>query len=72
MSNGVTLDEVEKLATRLPPPERLKLVAHVCEQLAGTVPREAVVESTDPEHLRRVDAWLAECDAIAEGIEGQP
>ncbi len=31
MSNGVTLDEVEKLATRLPPPERLKLVAHVCE-----------------------------------------
>jgi len=31
-----------------------------------------VVESTDPEHLRRVDAWLAECDAIAEGIEGQP
>jgi hypothetical protein len=26
---------------------------------------------TESERLRRVDAWLAECDAVAESIEGE-
>ncbi len=71
MSNVVTLEEVEQLATQLPTPERLKLVARVCEQLATAIPGEVDVERTDREHLVRVDAWLSDCDAVAESIEGE-
>ena len=71
MSNSVTLEEVERLVTQRPAPERLKLVAHVCEQLATAAPREAGVERIDREHLARVNVWLADCDAVAKSIEGE-
>ena len=35
MSNGVTFEQVEQLAVRLPPPEQLKLVACISEQLSS-------------------------------------
>lgn len=36
MANGVTLEQVEQMVEQLPPPERLKLAAHICEQLSTT------------------------------------
>ncbi len=33
MSNRVTLEQVEQLAAQLLPPEQLKLMANICEQL---------------------------------------
>ena len=38
MPESVTLEQVEELATQLPPGERLKLVARVCEQLSIALP----------------------------------
>ena len=29
------------------------------------------MERTKQEHLAQVDAWLADCDAVAESIEGE-
>lgn len=71
MANRVTLEQVEQLATQLPPPERLKLVAHICEQLSVTQTAESDEEKARWERLAQVDAWLAECDTVAESIEGE-
>lgn len=70
MSNIVTLDQVEQLTTQLPPPERLKLVAHICEQLSATQTAESGEEKARRGRLAQVDAWLSECDTVAESIEG--
>lgn len=71
MSNRVTLEQVEQLVVQLPPPERLKLVAHICEQLSATPTAESDEEKSRRERLVQVDAWLAECDTVAESIEGE-
>jgi hypothetical protein len=34
MSSTITLEQVKQLAVQLPPPEQLKLVARICEQLS--------------------------------------
>jgi len=73
MSNPVTLEQAEQLATQLPPPEQLKLVAYISEQLSGllktTLSHDA--ESTRRKREMMADALLAELDAIAESIEGE-
>ncbi|MDI6792211.1 MAG: hypothetical protein QME81_05010 [bacterium] len=56
---------------QLPLPERLKLVAHVCEQLSVMPTMESDEEKARRERLAQVDAWLAECDTVAESIEGK-
>ncbi|MCH8293305.1 hypothetical protein IH992_19665 [Candidatus Poribacteria bacterium] len=71
MSNRVTLEQVEQLAAQLLPPEQLKLMAHLCEQLSTTQITESREESARQEQLAQVDAWLAECDTVAESIEGE-
>ena len=71
MSNRVTLEQVEQLVTQLLPPERLKLVAYICEQLSATQTAEGDEEEARRERLAQVDAWLAECDTVAESIEGE-
>ena len=38
MSDRVTFEQVEQLAVQLPPPEQLKLVARISEQLSGFMP----------------------------------
>jgi len=73
MSNAVTLEQAEQLAIQLPPPEQLKLVAYISEQLSGLL---KITLSHDAESARRkremmADALLAELDAIAESIEGE-
>jgi len=72
MSNAVTLEQAEQLVTQLPPPEQLKLVAYISEQLSGLL---KTTLSHDAESARKreaqADALLAELDEIAESIEGE-
>lgn len=71
MSNRVTLEQVEQLAVKLPPSEQLKLVAHISEQLSVTPTVESDEKEARQKRLAQVDAWLAECDAVAESIDGK-
>jgi len=75
MSNRVTLEQLEQQVAQLPPHEQLKLVAHISKQLSAmplATPTEAIAgERARQERLAKVDAWLAECDAVAESIEGE-
>ncbi|HIE29186.1 TPA: hypothetical protein EYP66_18090 [Candidatus Poribacteria bacterium] len=70
MSNTVTLGEVEQLAAQLPPPERLKLVACICEQLsAATTEDEA--ERVKQVRLQLAEELLAECNDIEDDSQGE-
>ena len=73
ISNTVTFEQVEQLAVQLPPPEQLKLVTCLSEQLSALL---RTLQPLDMELARQkreaaADALLAELDAIAESIEGQ-
>lgn len=71
MATKVTLKEVEQLAAQLSPQEQLKLIARLCEHLSAMPTVEGDEEKARQERLAQVDAWLAECDAVAESIEGE-
>ena len=73
MSNQVTVEQVEQLAVQLSPPEQLKLVARISEQLSGLVLKipSSGIEQVQREREAMADALLAELDAIAESIEGE-
>jgi len=62
MPDRASLEDAERLVSQLPPTERLKLVAHVCEQLSA--------ETSGPGRLSDVDAWLADCDALRMRLGG--
>lgn len=75
MSDTVTLEQVEQLAVQLSPREQLKLVAHVSEWLIVT-PLTASMEERGVGHvqlerLAQVDAWIAQCNEVAELWEGE-
>ena len=70
MSNTVTLGEVEQLAIQLPPPEQLKLVARICEQLSAAA-TEAVAEQVRLVRLQLAEELLAECDDIEDDSQGE-
>ena len=74
MSNGVTLKQVEQQVAQLSPQEQLKLAAYITGQLSAiplVAPTGEIEEQARSVRLAEVDAWLAECDAVAEGIEGE-
>ena len=75
MSHRATLDQVEQLAVQLPSREQLKLVAHISEWLSvtpfGRATEERGVERAQRERLAQVDAWIAQCDKVAELWEGE-
>ena len=71
MSNGATLEQVSQLVAQLPPPERLRLMAQMCNQLSTMQIAESDEEKVRGERLAQMDAWLAACDAVAESIEGE-
>jgi len=73
MSNRVTLKQLEQQVAQLQPQEQLKLVAYIATQLSAM---SLEVPTREEEQMRRarlaeVDAWLAECDRVAESIEGE-
>lgn len=47
MAYGLTLEEVEQMAQRLPAAQQLKLVAHIGERLSAALPQQAP-EAADP------------------------
>jgi hypothetical protein len=70
----VTLKQVEAQVAQLPPQEQLKLVAYIAGQLSTislVAPTSEIKKKTRRARLAEVDAWLAECDAVAESIEGE-
>ncbi len=65
--------QVEQQVVQLPLQAQLKLVVSIAERLSAmpfTTPT-AKIEEQRQTRLAEVDAWLAECDAIAESIEGE-
>ena len=70
MSNTVTLEQVEQFVTQLPPPERLRLVAHICEQLSAGI-TEGEVERLKQARLRLAEELLAECNDIEDDSQGE-
>ena len=75
MSNTITLEQVEQLAVQLPPREQLKLVESISVWLSvtplATPTEERGVEQVQLERLAQVDAWIAQCDKVAELWEGE-
>ena len=74
MSNRVTLKQVEQQVAQLPPREQLRLVAHIARQLSSmslVAPTREIDKQTRRTRLAEVDAWLGECDRVAESIEGE-
>lgn len=73
MTTTVTFEQVEQLAAQLSPPEQLKLVAYLSEQLSGLLKANLAANSESVQGMREVmaDKLLAELDGVAESIEGQ-
>jgi len=75
MASSISVEQLEELAAQLPPTERLKLVVHICQQLSAALPVGAPAASSEEragqERLAKLDAWLAECDKVAELWEGE-
>lgn len=73
MTNSVTFEQVGQLAVQLPPPEQLKLVAYISEQLSGLLRANLPSSPTAAQRAREVmaEALLADLDTIAESIEGE-
>ncbi len=69
MSSGTTLDQVEHLAAQLSSRERLTLMAHICEDLSAGPSIDHRRHEVSPERAE-IETWLAECDELADGIEG--
>jgi hypothetical protein len=70
----MSLKQMEQQVAQLSPQEQLKLVAYIVEQLSAAplvVPTKEIEEQPQRTRLAEVDAWLAECDAVAESIEGK-
>ena len=70
MSNRVTLSQVEQMADQLTPPERMKLVAHICEELSVAA-REGEPEQVRKVRLQLAEELLAECNDIEDDSQGQ-
>lgn len=70
MANRLTVEEVEQLVTQLPLPERLRLVARVCTQLAGADTAASDAAQARQERLAQADAWITACDQVAELWDG--
>lgn len=63
MSNKVTLEQVEQLATQLPPQEQLRLLSRLSERLTEIISPPVTV--SEKERTREAAAILRECDRAA-------
>jgi hypothetical protein len=71
MSDEITLENVERLAMKLAPQDRMKLVTRIREQLSAAAIVDAKPEHVGVDSVTKEDAWLADCDAVAEAVEGE-
>lgn len=65
-----TFNEVERLVNQLPPPEQLKLAKRIYEK-HSEAEKQQPASTVDAKRIAKIDAWLAECDAVAVSIEGE-
>jgi hypothetical protein len=66
MKKGNSLAEIDERAASLPSAEQLKLAARICERLSTRTRT-----GSGGWDRAYVEAWLRECDAVAESIEGR-
>ena len=73
MSNSITFEQVEQLVVQLPPPEQLKLVAHISERLSQLLPaaQETDMERQRRDYAARVEAFLRMSDEMAAETIGE-
>jgi len=74
MSETLNLESVENLVSQLPTLDKLKLAAHIYEQLNSTSQNEENTEFTGvltlQKRLAKLGVWLAECEQVADLWEG--
>lgn len=75
MSISLTFEELEQQVTQLPPQQQLRLLARISEKLSAfklnlAPAKENEENRMQPEQSTKFEAWLAECDRIAELWEG--
>lgn len=63
MSNKVTLEQVEQLASQLPPQEQLKLISRLSYRLTKAISQPVI--GSKKERACEADAILRECDHAA-------
>ncbi len=64
------LERVEQLVAQLPPPEQLRLVARICEQLSIAA-TEGEAERMRQVRLQLAEELLAECNDIEDDSQGE-
>ncbi len=80
MSISLTFEQLEQQMTQLPPHEQFQLLARISEKLGAftrnlvpekeTEEKRTRQETATPASSAKFDAWLAECDRVAELWEG--
>ena len=65
---ALTLEEIEIQVARLPLSGQLKLAARICERLSEC--SRAAEPACNRPQLSEMEAWLADCDALAESVNG--
>ena len=74
MAETVTLDQIEKLVEQLPPAQRLRLVASICEQLSAASTIEKIENDMKRSRRKRFQLakeLLAEVDDIEDDSQGK-
>jgi len=73
---GLTFEELERQVERLTPQQQLRLLTRISEKLSAVTfdaipPKESEEKRMHQERLVKFNAWLAECDRVADLWEGE-
>jgi hypothetical protein len=68
LAEQVTLEQIEELAAQLTPSDRLRLAAHICDELSR---QSTALQRVDQGVSAELEAYLAECEEVAELWEGE-
>ena len=74
MAETVELEEIERLIEQLPPVQRLKLIARICEQLSTVTAidqMESEAEKTRNERVRLAKQLLSEVKDVEDDSQGE-
>lgn len=73
MSNQATLEQLKQQVAQLPPDEQLKLAGEISKRLGASIAPAAENdrEQAQRERLTQVDAWIAECEKVANLWKGE-
>lgn len=75
MSIALTFEELEQHVAQLPPDQQLRLVAHISAKLSDFLFNMTPLSQNQEQKKKqarpvRIDAWLAECDRVADLWQG--